>query len=261
MKASDEVFKTWKRPAARFFRRLYTFLPSFPAILAVHRRAISVVEVFEFIARSGIQGDYIEFGVFQGDLFNLALRTARNSFRAAPSRAFPGRFIACDSFQGLPDVPSMHDTDNVWEAGLYRSSLDDFHKSIAGAARGIEVLVLPGWFEDTLTPANREKHGIRKIAIANVDADLYESAVLCLDFITPALQNGTVLIFDDFYHVGASMSAGEPRAIREWLVRNPQIHLTPLRQHGLLGMIFVVNLGKEDSPFYLHGGSSEGRSG
>src|SRR5206468_3217655 len=105
MKASDKVFKTWKRPAAQLMRRLYTWVPSFPQFMAVHLRALSMVEIFEFIARSGIEGDYIEFGVFQGDLFHMALRTAKNSFRSSPHGRFPGRFIACDSFQGLPDVP------------------------------------------------------------------------------------------------------------------------------------------------------------
>src|SRR5262249_49766189 len=156
-------------PAANFLRRLYTGLPFFPQAMAVHERAMSLVSVFEFIARTGIEGDYIEFGVFNGDLFKLALRTAKNSYRVSPHKKFPGRFIACDSFEGLPDVPSIHESDNVWEQGQYRSSMDNFRRNIGGAAKGCEVVIIPGWFQDSLTPENREKHGIRKIALANID--------------------------------------------------------------------------------------------
>jgi O-methyltransferase len=46
-----------------------------------------------------------------------------------------------------------------------------------------------------------------------VDCDLYESTVPVLDFITEYIQDGTVIIFDDWYSFRADPDRGEQKAL------------------------------------------------
>lgn len=54
-------------------------------------------EAFRAIAHSGIEGDYLEFGVYGGGSFMMAPRLARKHGLGEM------RFFAFDSFQGLPE--------------------------------------------------------------------------------------------------------------------------------------------------------------
>ncbi|MCB4755576.1 MAG: TylF/MycF family methyltransferase [Elusimicrobia bacterium] len=219
--------------------------------MAIHLKAMALVEAFHLISRNGTEGDYIEFGVFQGDTFRLALRTARNSYRTSVYKKFPGRFIACDSFRGLPMVPSLSNRQNTFQAGQYNWPLDKFERSIKWARKNSDIIILNGWFKDTLTDEMRKKYAINKVAIVYIDCDLYESAVNCLEFLTPVVQNGTVLFLDDFFLMNGDLKSGEALALEKWLHENPRIKLTPFRKYGIGGMIFIVNISDEQSPFYL----------
>ena len=251
MKGTDQSYYSWKRYGSIFLNWFYGAFPVLPEFLSIHLKALAFVQAWHLISRNGVEGDYIEFGVFQGETFKLALRTSVNSFRTSAAGRFGGRFIACDSFQGLPNVASMNQDDNVFKEGQYAWSLSDFKKSIARAAKNRDVIILDGWFNQTLTPQSRLQHGIQKVAIANIDCDLYESTVPCLDFLTPLVQNGTILLLDDFYLMKGSMKAGEALATEQWLKTNPNIHLLPLMKYGVGGMMFIVNVTSESSPFYL----------
>ena len=58
-----------------------------------------------------------------------------------------------------------------------------------------------GLYGDSLTSALKQQFADsgRKIALANIDCDLYESAVPVFDFIEPLLQAGSVLYIDDLF--------------------------------------------------------------
>ena len=79
-------------------------------------------------------------------------------------------------------------------------------------------------------------------SFVNVDCDLYESTVPVLEFITPLLQTGTIVYFDDWFSYRGSMAHGEARAAREWLTRHPDIQLVEYRNVGITGKMFVTNV-------------------
>lgn len=56
----------------------------------------------------------------------------------------------------------------------------------------------------------------QKIAIANIDCDIYGSAVDALNVIRQRLQLGCVLMFDDYNAYCADNRQGERRAFREF---------------------------------------------
>jgi O-methyltransferase len=78
------------------------------------------------------------------------------------------------------------------------------------------TVIVEGWFENTCVAETANKHAIRKAAIVWLDADLYSSTKSALSFITPFLQDGTILIFDDWYSFKGSPYFGVQKAFYEW---------------------------------------------
>ena len=81
---------------------------------------------------------------------------------------------------------------------------------------------------------------MKRIAMTGIDCDLYEATLPVLDFITPYLAVGTVIVFDDWRCFRNHPDFGEQRACREWLESNKQIQLAELFAYGCCGMVFTV---------------------
>lgn len=197
---------------------------------------------FHLLSRIGLEGDYLEFGVFRGETFRNAIRAAQQGFRASKNGRFPGRFVAFDSFQGLPHAASMGDGLNPYERGDFTASRAHFERTIGRLRKRFAIEVVPGWFDDTLTEETAQRLALHRAAFVNIDCDLFESTVPVLRFVTPMLQTGTILYFDDWFSYRGSLHHGEPRAASEWLARHPEIRLVDYRTVGITGKMFVVNV-------------------
>jgi len=82
--------------------------------------------------------------------------------------------------------------------------------------------VVLGLFDESLT----NKIPIEQAAIVWIDCDLYSSTVPVLKFIKPLLQDGSLVLFDDF---GGTADESERRALREFLSDNPDLTFSPLQ--------------------------------
>jgi O-methyltransferase len=182
-----------------------------------------------------LKGDYMEFGVYQGSMFEFVLREA--------SEKMPWmRFFACDSFQGLPK-PRGVDVDSEFVEGQFSCSEEQFIGRIEKVPiEQHRVVVVPGWFDQSLSEDNASHLNIRIISIAYVDCDLYESCIPVLNFLSQRVRQGTVLMFDDWFCFKANPKRGIPLAVSEWLARNPRIELIPWRPFSSHGQSFFVNL-------------------
>jgi O-methyltransferase len=186
-------------------------------------------DAFCYVQQEGIEGDYAEFGVFQGRLCSAAWEAIERyglSHRVS--------MHAYDSFQGLPAARGV-DEGGPFRKGQYHGPrrMFDYETRKIPADR---LTVTEGFFDVSLPRA--EKH---RIAVAWVDCDLYESTVPVLDFLTSQLQDGSVLVFDDWFCFHGRPDRGEQRACREWLDANPEISLVPYRDFHWAGRSFLVN--------------------
>ena len=64
-----------------------------------------------------------------------------------------------------------------------------------------------------------------------------------LKFITPLLQNGTVIIFDDWFTYKGMKNKGQQKAVDEWLKSNINISLLEHARYGKSQKSFIVNIG------------------
>jgi hypothetical protein len=192
----------------------------------------------QFVFMSQLEGDYLEFGVFEGKSFIAAYHLAQTACLEAM------RFYAFDSFAGLPPVRGVdaagfrHFTDGEFacDEATFRNAL------AAGGVDLDKVTVVPGFFEHSLGTETKRRLPLRKAAAIYIDCDLYESTLPVLDFLTDYVQEGTILMFDDWYCFRGNPGRGEQRAFREWLARNPSIRAVEYHRFGWQGNSFILQV-------------------
>ena len=73
-----------------------------------------------------------------------------------------------------------------------------------------------------------------------IDCDLYQSTVPVLAFLDDLLQEGSIVLFDDWYCFGDSDDRGEPRAFNEFLADHPQWTAESWIDFPVYGKAFVM---------------------
>ena len=217
------------------FWRLSAQSIAFYKALTLTPKAKLIEVVMSFIELSKIEGDYLEFGSFGGNSLALA-------YHCIKRRRLPMKFYAFDSFEGLPEVGGK-DKDSGWVKGQFSCSLKDFKQNLRKKKVNLnEVTIIPGWYDKTLTKETKRNLPIKKAAVILVDCDLYESAVPVLEFIKEYIQDGTIIIFDDWFCIKGHPDKGERRAFREWLDKY-FIKATEFHKCDWHGNSFIIHLG------------------
>lgn len=230
--------------------RLAKFLNLPPNYIGAHG---CIHTAASFAAWNQIGGDYLEFGVWEGRSFAAAyheilaqrsrhLRKGYSSPEYDEWAAEKSRVIAFDSFEGIPDGDGM-DRMVDYQAGSYGCSEPDFLANLEQAGVNLnDVVTVKGFYDKTCTDETKEKYSIRRASIVMIDCDLYESTVPVMNFLTDIVQQGTVIIFDDWFRFKGDPNAGEQRACQEWLRRNPNIELIEHWRQGPQAMSFIVHI-------------------
>lgn len=154
-----------------------------------------VVRLAIQIARP-VPGHVIEFGTWKGH----SVRTMRDELWM--SAIWDGnqrrkRIYACDSFEGLPEEYE----------GLPAGNFATQVPRLTG------VRIVKGFFEESLTPELAKEVG--RVSLAHLDADLESATTTALNWLTPLLSAGSLLLFDEF--IGEDPA--EERAFVEWTER------------------------------------------
>lgn len=207
-------------------------------LLSYYKNRWDVVDkLADYLVGTQISGDYLEFGVFMGKTFSYTYKVMAPLFPEM-------RFVALDSFEGLPQPKGIDAADNYTSGfyeGQFACDLDTFKNNLRAASIDLDrIITVKGWFDQTLVAGNPQSSGISKVAAAWIDCDLYESTIPVLDFLTHRLSVGSVLLFDDWRCYRNLSDFGQQRACREWLERNPQLKLNAFVDFGFHGQAFTV---------------------
>jgi O-methyltransferase len=244
----------------RPLRRVLTRFLAMPDPEDTHIRALRehlFYKVGSLIAGGNIRGDYLEFGVFTGNSFGIAYQAIRqafidtstqNTWNSEPHCAVRRelwtsmRFVAFDSFQGLPEPTDGDTYTGVFTKGALGSSESEFRRNVRDAGvHESKIVIVPGFFDCTLNGETIERTRLRTAAIVHVDCDLYESTRSVLQFVTPLLVDGSVIIFDDWFQFRGRSDMGERRAFSEWCDANPDIRVTEYYKWGPWANSFILN--------------------
>jgi hypothetical protein len=202
-------------------------------------RGLSAIDMaMQRVKETGLRGDYYEFGLYRGYTFWYAQK-------AADRVQLEGmRFFGFDSFQGLPEVEGGDQKQGIFFSGDYLCTRTEVERQIT--AHGFDwarAALIEGFFDQSLRPGLRQEHEMGSAALVLIDCDLYQSTVPALRFLADLLQDGTVLLFDDWYCFGDSSDNGEPRAFREFLADHPEWAADDLMDFPNYGKAFVFGVG------------------
>ena len=169
--------------------------------LTDRERIIGLTRAVRYIEQAGIPGDIVECGVWKGGSMMAVARTLLNL--GSTER----RLYLFDTFEGMT-APTDLDTSQeygsakeIWNrrksegSSWIRSPLDEVKLNMASVGYPEEHTVyIQGRVEDTLPAAAPES-----IAILRLDTDWYESTRHEMIHLFPRLQEGGVLILDDYF--------------------------------------------------------------
>ena len=196
----------------------------------------------EFVTRSGVPGDVLEFGTLLG-------YTARWLAGLMREYGLAGSLWLYDSFEGLPEISAEQDlasyevdASRAWFKGAMRvaPNIDRRIRSVLSRVIPADSLhVVKGFFEETVA----ENLPGGKAAIVHVDCDLYASAKYVLETLVRAgkLQDGTVLILDDFNCNRANPRMGERLALAEVFGPQSRYSTSPWFSYGWHGQSLLVH--------------------
>lgn len=229
-----------KQRLGRLYQNCLVGVPGLTQLDMARDRVRQFLRVWHYLSRTTLKGDYLEFGVFEGMSFELSIRAAAKHLPKSHPNA--PRFFAFDSFQGLPELDPKRDPP-VFKPGEYSATKTNFRKNIRRSQKlAKEIQIIPGFYADSLTSNLREDKRLSKAVFVNLDCDIYPSTKQALDFVTPLLQTGCVLYFDDWFYADGDMQQGEAGACHDWLKEQPSIQLVNFGQVGTMGQLFIVNM-------------------
>jgi hypothetical protein len=190
-----------------------------------------------FLETNEIRGSYLEFGLYRGAAFAHFYHAFRRHHLDVPMFGF-------DSFQGLPTARGADAEKGFrrYAEGYFACTeaevrLELRRRRVPAAAYAL----VPGFYQNSLTPALYERPGLVPSAVVLVDCFYYESTRLALRFVTPTLQSGTVLICNSYFRFRAHPSYGERGALAEWARQHPAMTLTEYAKFGTTGLAYIVH--------------------
>lgn len=206
-------------------------------------RADTFFRAIEYVNFERVEGDIVECGVFGG--LSLAVLAKGATF---DPKGMQRRIVGVDTFTGLPaseepharweegDCASMHAWHPILEPGAPVTA--DTTRALF-AACGLDAPVLyEGRFDAVLPGVVPASHPA--IALLHVDCDLYESTRDVLEGVAPALQDGAVILFDDWFHYRGHPGKGEARAFGEFLEARPEWQAVPWRSYATFCHAFIL---------------------
>ena len=208
-------------------------------IEALHPGNVSIPGMFDLAVsycRGGNTRDFLEFGTFQGHTLQCAYHAFRK-YRLVKNR----RFIAFDSFAGIIDTKEGEG----FTDGAYAASEESFRfANLLADVPDDQVITVSGPFSATLEDnVEQTRRALEPLeaAIVHIDCDVEAPAKLALDFVTPYLKQGSLLLFDEFDLHLADNSKGERRALHAWLSENPNFEVEPYRTYHVHARSFIVH--------------------
>jgi len=149
--------------------------------------------LYQFIVENEIlhnEIDYLEFGVFKGLSFRWWVENVKNK---------NSLFFGFDTFTGLPENWGPFKKGDMSSGNKPPEINDSRHKFYQGI------------FQNTLYEFLKSYQPIKK-KIIHLDADLYSATLFVLTTLSPYMNKGDILLFDEF-----NVPLHEFKAFTEWV--------------------------------------------
>ncbi|HMS27518.1 MAG TPA: TylF/MycF/NovP-related O-methyltransferase [Burkholderiaceae bacterium] len=175
--------------------------PSQAHTMIGEKRLSNVRMLCEIVIGLGIEGDFIETGVWRGGAC-IMMRGVLSAWGVTDRTVW-----VADSFEGLPrpnaDKYPADSGDKFYTFPELSVSLEEVKNNFKKyGLLDQQVKFIKGWFKDTLLNAP-----INKLAILRLDGDLYESTMDALQALYDKVTDNGYVIIDDYHVVAGCKNA------------------------------------------------------
>lgn len=198
-----------------------------------------------------ILGDYVEFGIYQGDSFIESIKQFRQFKKWLESQKSSNEkwrvdialqsplnneifFHGLDTFEGMPENLEGNFLFNKQTfLGSYEKVLNRIQDY-----KFEKFYLYKGLFIEQKQKIIQNLKG-KKIAITNIDCDIYSSTIDSFDIIDNFLQIGSIILLDDYNAFNADNSKGQRKALIEYKNKTKWI-IEPFFSYMYSGQSFLV---------------------
>lgn len=199
-------------------------------------RGLGIIDsAMERVSAEGPEGDYYEFGLYRGYSFWHAQKAADRCELTSM------RFFGFDSFEGLPTVEGKDKDRGIFFSGDFACTRQEVEAQLI--QHGFDMSraeLVEGFYDVSLRDEIKTELSLGPAAVVLIDCDLYQSTVPVLHFLRNLIQDGTVMLFDDWSCFKDAPDAGEPRAFKEFLETHPEWRAEEWMDFPIYGKAFVM---------------------
>ena len=167
------------------------------------------------------KGDIVECGVWKGGMIASIAKILGNN----------RHYYLFDSFEGLPLVKDIDGKAAYeWQKNnTFNNCIisEDFAQQAMKKSRINNYKIIKGYFENTLKDTE-----IKEVALLRLDADWYDSTMICLKELFPKVTNNGLIIIDDYYHWD-----GCSKAVHDFLSKYKLPHKIRCTRNGVAYII------------------------
>lgn len=208
-------------------------------------KARALKKLFWHLNVDGLDGEYLEFGVAHGHSMRAAQIAEKTSFSKSLNIKYTSRnLFGFDTFEKFIGDATL-DSHPTWEGSSFNVPYSAVSRRFK-RAQNVHLHQLDvNLLADTPDMYDYEHFGINKKAVIILfDMDLYGPTKSALVWCAGLIQQGTFIVFDEYFAFGADTNKGEARALKEFLEMHPEMHLRDFASYGAGGKIFVVDFSK-----------------
>jgi hypothetical protein len=152
----------------------------------MHRKIQFLLDIRGLIIINKIQGDYVEFGVYRGEMMYSAAKILSPHIR---------KYIGLDTFTGLPEpVDGDSDVFVFKDKGFMSSPKSVVEKLM----EGFDTCLIEGDFRDKAT-MDKLALATKKIAVLSIDCNWPSSIKVAMEESVRYMQHGTIIFLDDYF--------------------------------------------------------------
>jgi hypothetical protein len=171
-----------------------------------------------------LPGALVECGVFKGVSLTLFVE-----FREIVERSTARKIIGFDTFEQFPETFFAEDREFrrkfISVAGIESISKDQLIEVLKRKNLYTNIELIEGDITETL-PLYVRDHPELRIALLNLDTDIYEPAVTILECLYPRIVSGGILLLDNY-----GVTTGETKAIDDYFTgKDIKIQKLPFRE-------------------------------
>jgi O-methyltransferase len=199
-------------------------------------------KLFWHLNVDGVSGVYLEFGVAHGHSMRSAQIAEATSYSEKLGiKRVSRNLYGFDTFEKFIGDPVL-DNHPTWNGDLFNVSVEKVRrrfrhaKNVKFSKLDVNTLVS----NTALDYGNFEIY--EKASIILFDMDLYGPTRSALEWSAGLLQQGTFLIFDEYFAFAGNQQKGEARALKEFLDKHSEFSVREFDNYGAGGKIFIVDM-------------------